>query len=161
MGLVAARALQRRMRAVESEVGQVVCEAGLVELADVSASSEVLRVTTAALTRSACAHAAVIPPLAADVRSDFLVTIQAERRLTIAVRAVVAVAATAFQLRVGLAHGSRHDQLLDRHGPRCLGGQGEYHEKKRLRVEPENGHCSLTVSRREPRPRERCRPRSA
>src|SRR5882757_4910227 len=139
---MAAAAGHRHVRIFEGEIGQVVREAGLVELVDVGVTTQMLGVAAPALTGGGLLHAAVIAGPGADVSGDVLVTFQALWSLALAVGAVVAVAAFTFELGVGLRNGPRHDEFLDAGGVRGRGEQrGEQHKQQRLRQGPWAEHA--------------------
>jgi len=110
---MAAHASKRRVRPAQGKLAELVTEAGHTQLVDVRAAPEMLGVTAAALSLRRPRHAPVIAAAGADVGGNFLVTIQTQCALRIAVAAVMTEAAIAFQLGVRLRHRSRHDQLLD------------------------------------------------
>src|SRR4051812_42136425 len=99
---MAARARHRDMGIQQGEIGQIVREAGLAQLVDISLAAQVLGMAAATLTGGSLRHPAVIAGSGADVSGDFLVTVETECRLAFAVGAIVAVAAFTFDLGVGL-----------------------------------------------------------
>lgn len=90
------------MGAEEREVGQLVGKAGRVESGDVGLPAVVLGVTAAALTFAGLGHTAVIAGLCADVRGNFLVTVQAKTGLALAAGTVMANRTVILELRVRL-----------------------------------------------------------
>ena len=114
---------QRQVRVTQREVGQVVCEAGLVESRDVRVAPVVLRVATTTLSAARCGHATVITGLAADVLRNVLVAVQAERGLSLTVGSIMAGGAIFFAAGMCLGDRAGHDQCLEGGGVRPLGKQ--------------------------------------
>src|ERR1019366_10816310 len=79
--LVATVARQRRMCALECEVGQVMSELLAAELHDVGRAALVFRMASAAFTDTGVGHAAVEPNSFPHIGRDFLVTVQTQRGL--------------------------------------------------------------------------------
>ena len=112
--LVAAAALERRVGALEREVGQAMIEPRAIELNDVGLAALVLRVASAALAGAGIGHAPVKAQMVAHVARDFLVTIETQRGLAADVGAIVAVGAGLLLLHVRAGHFARHQQGFHR-----------------------------------------------
>src|SRR3569833_440135 len=126
----------------ERKIRQLVREAGLVELVDVGVAALMFRMAAAALTGRRLGHPAVVARLGADIGSDFLVTVQAQRGLALPVGTVVTVTAFAIDLGVGLGDGPGHDERFDACGMRRGGvWRGEQHKQQRRRQGPQAEHA--------------------
>ena len=115
--LVAAFAVERSMRSLEREVGEVMIELRAAELHDVGVAASVLRMAGAAFADAGVGHAAVIALMLPHVLGDILVTIEAQRALRAHVRAVVAVGAGLFLLYMRLRHLAGHEERFHIGGP--------------------------------------------
>jgi hypothetical protein len=106
-------ACQGYVRVLEGKVRQVVGETRLVELVYVGVPTQMFRVAASALARGGLWHPAVVAGPGPDICRSVLVAVEAECCLAVAVGAVMAVAAFAFDPGVRLADGTGHDELLD------------------------------------------------
>ena len=77
-GLVATIAVERGMRALEREVGQVVVELSAAQMHDISVAALVLGVTCAAFTDTRVGHAPVIAVMLPQVAGDLFMAIQTQ-----------------------------------------------------------------------------------
>src|SRR3569832_1983735 len=102
LGFVASRAGHRHVRVLQREIRQVVGEASLVELVDVSVAAEVLVMATAALAGGRLGHPSMVTGFCVDIGGSGFVAIEAQCRLPLTVGTVMAIAAFAFDLGVGL-----------------------------------------------------------
>lgn len=121
--LVAAVAGNGSVRAVKREVGALVVELIRAELDGVGLAAEVLRMTGAALERSAAIQSSVKAALRGDIGCDFLVACEAELRLTSTIAAVMAGGALFFVFRVRGAQFARHEERFRIHGISPRGGE--------------------------------------
>lgn len=99
---MAAAARYRYVRVLQREARQIMCEARLTEFVDIGATAQMLGVAAPTLARGRLGHASVIAGPGADIRGDFLVTVQAEGGLALPVGAIMAVAAFTFDPGMGL-----------------------------------------------------------
>ena len=112
-GVMAGRAGQRRVGLSQRKVAQIVSESHLTELIDVGVATQMLGVTATALARGSSRQASVVACSGFNICCDVFVTVQAQRRLPLAMRSIVTI--TTFTLDLGVRAGNRpgHDELLD------------------------------------------------
>src|ERR1700759_1532558 len=77
-GGVATAASERHVCAGERKVSQLVSEARLVELVDIGVASQMLRMTSAALTRGGFGYTSMVAGLRGNVGCDLLMADQAQ-----------------------------------------------------------------------------------
>src|SRR6266404_513450 len=107
---VACLAGQRRMRLLESEVGEAMIELRAAELHDVGLAALMLGMASPALADTGVRHPAVIALMLLEIRGDGLVAIHAQRGLGLHVGPVMAVRAVVFLFYVRARHLARHQQ---------------------------------------------------
>src|SRR5690242_17695167 len=150
----------RQVRAAQREVGQLVIELLAAELDNVGIAPVVLGMTGAALRGCDGAKTTVKPTTVTHVARDFLVAIEAQLRLAVAIAAVMARGALLLVLGVLAAELAGHEQgfRVDGHG--TFSGQRTHQQcKHEQSVTSSPLHVTGTsvvpvVSRREPRSHE-------
>src|SRR5579883_2184529 len=123
-------ACQPGMRAPQRKIGEVVIESRGIELHDVGAAPEVIHVTRAALRGRHGRRVPVQAAMAANVRGDLLVAIEAERRLPGAIADVVAEGAVLLELLVRLRQFAWHEERLGIHGLNAARMQGQSQKRE-------------------------------
>lgn len=102
------RAIERRVRARQLELGQPMIELRTIELHDIRRAAFVFGMAGAALADAGILHASVKPFLLLHIGGYILMAVQAQCRLRPRVRAVMAIGAAGFLLDMRLAHFARH-----------------------------------------------------
>ncbi len=111
-GKVAATAGLRRMRTLQWKFGQGMIELGSVQLDDIGVTTFVLAMAGPTFAVTGIGHASVIPVTRPNIEVDVLMAVQAQRRLSSHVAAVVAVGAVLLLPDMGCRQFPGHQQSL-------------------------------------------------